>query len=244
MNRLRITLITVLTLTACSKDKPQPAPAPTPGSAATGKSVTATAMEATQPAGQVAKPADPPLPKQPELPKVTKTGVLDFELAEADGHFVLRDDAYELTFPFKPDVEGGDQVAPSGAKLHIASGLAEKGNDIFGFFIIPVPKNVPYDVDKGLKGARDGALAKINGKLETETATKMDSLKGRKSIATASVGGQSLHVEMVLAFDKDRHTVLGMFTTTGGATATAAGNDFIGSFKVKTGKGPDAGDGT
>ena len=149
-------------------DKAAPAPS--------GSSATAPAPAAATAPGSAAAPAPAPAAGDG---KVEHTGVLDFDLVQHDGKYTLRDGAYDITFAVKPDISGEDQVAPDGSKLHTATALAARGEDeLAGFFVMPIPKGMPYNVKVGLDGARDQSIAKINGKISSEVETKFGSLAG------------------------------------------------------------------
>jgi len=176
---------------------------------------------------------------------VGATGVLDLELVEHGKQFVLRDEAYEIAFPIKPLVEGGDQVAPNGAKLHTANAVASNDSDIYGLLMIPVPIGVPYEIEGVLTGARDDTLKNINAKLVSETQTTFGGLQGRKAIGRTEVGGKELHIDLYLAYDKSHHTTIGLLVATTQATPPKEVMDFIASFKVNPdGQAPPAGNGT
>ena len=235
MTQLRIVFIAALALVACDKDKgksPDPAPAPAVAPSSPDKPI-----DKTAPPPVAEKPkADEP-PAKPAEPKVTKTSALDLELVEQDGKYTLRDDAYEVTFPVKPEVTGGLQPAPNGMNLRTATAMGQKSNtEAFAFFMIPIPKDVPYDVKVGLDGARDGAIRNINGTLISEVETTVGGIKGRKVLASTEMGGQKLYLQMHYAFDKAHNTMVGMFIT--GESKTLP-EDFANTFKINPkGKAP------
>jgi hypothetical protein len=210
------------------------------------------------PAAPVSDKAVPPAPATPDPVPVKPgeaathvagrggaTGVLDLELVEHGKLFVLRDEAYEISFPIKPLIEGSDQVAPSGAKLHTASVVASNDSEIYGLLLIPVPKGIPYDIEKGLTGARDDALKNINAKLVSETPTPFGGLQGRKATGRAEVGGKDLQIDFYFAYDKYHHTMIGLLVATTQAAPPKEVANFIASFKVNPdGQAPPAGNGT
>ncbi len=230
MTHLRIAFIAALAFAAgCDKDK--------------GKSadVAATA-DKTAPATPGVKPKtdDPakPAPTPATPPKVTKTSALDLELVEQDGgKYTVRDEAYEVTFPVKPEVTGGVQPAPNGMNLRTATAMGQKSNtEAYAFFLIPIPKDVDYNVQVGLDGARDGAIKNINGTLISEVEAQVGGLKGRKVIASTEMGGQKLYLQMHYAWDPDHKTMVGMFVT--GESQTLP-DDFAKTLKVNPkGKAP------
>jgi hypothetical protein len=251
---LCIAFIATLVLVGCdkgSKDSGKDPASAKPGSAAP------VTDKAAPPAAPVAAPAPAPAPTpapapvkpaepaQPVEDKVLALGVLDLEMVEHGKLFILHDEAYELAFPIKPAVQASDQVTPSGVKLHAASALATNDSDIYGLFVIPIPKGVPYDVKKGLNGARDGALKNINAKLVSEINTTFGGLKGRKATGAATLAGKDLKLDLYLAYDKAHHTMIGLFIATTQAAMPKEAGDFIASFKVNPdGEAPPAGNGT
>lgn len=228
MSQLRIAFIAALALVACDKDK-APAPADNPPSAPAAK-------PAEKAADKVPEKAPAPV-KTVDAPKVSKTSALDLELVEQSGKYTLRDDAYEVTFPAKPEVTGGVEPAPNGMNLRTATAMAQASDtEAFAFFMIPIPKGVPYDVKVGLDGARDGAIRNVNGTLISEVEATVGGLKGRKIIASAEFGGQKIYLQMHLTFDKGHNTMIGMFTT--GSTKNLP-EDFANTFKINPkGKAP------
>jgi hypothetical protein len=210
------------------------------------------------PAAPVSDKATPPVPTTPDPAPVKPgepathvggrggaTGVLDLELVEHGKLFVLRDEAYEIAFPIIPQVEGRDQVAPSGAKLHTASVVASNDSDIYGLLLIPVPQGVPYEIEKGLTGTRDDTLKNINAKLVSETQTTFGGLQGRKATGRAEAGGKDLQIDFYFAYDKSHHTMIGLLVATAQAAPPKEATDFIASFKVNPdGHAPPAGNGT
>lgn len=171
---------------------------------------------------------------------VTNLKALDLEMvAKPDGTYLVRDAAYHLTFPLKPQAEVSPQTAPGGQPLEPASVMAATDDDVYGFFMMPVPPALPYDVDKGMNAARDGAFGNVGGKVTRETATTFGGLKARRSIGNASFGGKPVHIELVMAWDVGHHTLVSCFTATTAATATKSGEAFIASFGVEPkGKAP------
>ena len=228
---LRAILVATVALVACKDSKDQGAsPASPPGSA----KVAAPATPAAPP--PPAAKVDPP---KPSAPVVTKTGVADFELVEHDGVFTVRDDSYEITFPIRPTVNASTETSPTGVDVKTASALVDnEPDDIYGAFWILLPKGVPYDVEGGTNGARDGMLKNINGKLVDEKPFSLSGLAGRKVTATAMAGGNKMNIELYLAWDEGHRVMTGLFVA-GVHTPTAAQKAYAASFKVNAkGKAP------
>jgi hypothetical protein len=174
-----------------------------------------------------------------------QTGALDFELVEHAGTFTLRDAAYELTFSHKPDVTEAKQDAPSGVKLKTMTAMASFGQiDAYGLFLLPIPKNVPYNVEEGIRKARDGAFNGVGVKMISDVAMTVGGIPGRKATATGVVSGINVTVELRIAFDKSHHTMIGLMALTGSPEFPAATAAFLSSLQIKPGEAPPAGDGT
>ena len=100
-----------------------------------------------------------------------QTGALDFELVTHAGSYTLRDAAYELTFSTKPQVTEDKEAAPNGTKLKTLSAMASVGAiDAYGLFMVPIPKNVPYNVEQGIRQARDGAFNNVGVTMVSDVA--------------------------------------------------------------------------
>jgi hypothetical protein len=222
-----IATLATLALGACDKDK------------AKTQDPAVTADKAKPEVGDKAKPADPAKPVDPPKTeaKVTKTSALALELVEQSGKYTVRDEAYEVTFPVRPEVTGGVQPAPNGMNLRTATAMGQKSNtEAYAFFMIPIPTDVPYDVKVGLDGARDGAIKNINGTLISEVETTIGGIKGRKVIASTEMGGQKLYLQMHYGWDAGHNTMVGMFVT---GETKALPEDFANSFKINPkGKAP------
>ena len=142
MNSRRLFLISVLAVAGCDKAG---APASTKGS------------------GDVSKPMTPPVAVEKMVPpdasaeRVSPAGALDFELVEKVGSYTLRDKAYEATFQSTPKVQPQEQSTAGGIKLHGLMAISEIGElEAYGLIVLPIPRNVAYDIPKGMHEARDG----------------------------------------------------------------------------------------
>ena len=174
-----------------------------------------------------------------------QTGALDFELVEHAGTFILRDAAYEMTFSNKPSVTEAKEDAPSGVKLKTLTAMASISEmDAYGLFLLPIPKNVPYNIEEGVKKARDGAFTNMGVKLVSDVDTTVGGIPGRKATATGTISGVKVTVELRIAFDKAHHTMIGLMGLTGSGAFPAATTSFLSSLQIKPGEGPPAGDGT
>lgn len=155
------------------------------------------------------KPADPPKPKAPG--PVTKTGVLDVELQEVDGGWKVLTPRVSQLFATKPSVQRQDAQAPSGETVPGAVAMVEGGDRFAGLIYIPIPKDLPYDVPKGLKGARDGMLGMFDpGYTAKDEKAKLGPLDANHVIAEGSREGHKFHVEAWIAYDEPGRAVYGL----------------------------------
>lgn len=159
------------------------------------------------------------------------THVLDFDLTQKGSSYVMSDDAYSIAFPGKPDIQAQDTPA-AGMKIKTVAATYIGSSDVYGFFVVPVPKGVAYDVQKGMVGARDGALNNVHGTLVKEDDTVFGGLKGRHSLGTATLQGITFTLDIYVVWDEPHRTLLGGFTATKEAKATASDQAFIASFKT------------
>jgi hypothetical protein len=222
-------LFALIAATGCDSKKSTPAPPAAPKVAA--------------PAPAPAAPKPVPIDAAPDV--TVATGALDFELVKRTGSFTLRDAAYELTFTNEPSVTEAKQDAPSGVKLKTLSAMASLGDtDAYGLFMIPIPKNVPYNIEQGMRQARDGAFNNVGVKMVSDVAATVGGIPGRKSIGKGTVSGISVTLELQIVFDKPHHTLLGLIAVTGAKDFPAATTAFLASLQIKPGEAPPAGDGT
>lgn len=169
------------------------------------------------------------------------TGVLDLDMSERGGKWVVADSAYEVAFPFKPDVTMQEGDTPDHKKLQTASVMFASGNEVYGYMLIPVPKDTAYDEKKGMDGARDGALANVGGKIVKEEPVSLGGLKGRRTVAKAAFQGADLLVDLDIAWDAGHHTLIALFTATSEKAMSATQTAFLASLKVNAaGKAPPA----
>ena len=202
--RLVPILALTLSLSACDKK-----PAPSEGAAS------AAAAKAEAVKTEAAKPEPKqPEPKKPEPPKpVTKTGTLDLELQEVAGGYKLITPRFTQLFTTKPQVQRQDAQTPFGDTIPGAVALVEGGDRFAGLIYIPIPKDIPYDVAKGLKGARDGMLGMFEGKYDAkDDKTKLGPLDANHVVADGSRGGHKFHVEAWIAYDEGGRTVYGLMS--------------------------------
>jgi hypothetical protein len=156
------------------------------------------------------KPTEaPPAPKPPKAPE--KTGVLDVEIQEVDGGWNVLTPRVKQFFTSKPSVQRQDAQTPFGDTVPGAVAMVEGGDRFAGLIYIPIPKDLPYDVPKGLKGARDGMLGMFDpGYTAKDEKSKLGPLEANHVIAEGSREGHRFHVEAWIAYDEGGHSVYGL----------------------------------
>jgi len=223
-------LMLVLALVAGCDSKTSSTPAATPPSA---KVVAAVPADAAR------------VPIDAAADVTVQTGALDFELVTHAGTYTLRDAAYELTFSAEPQVTEDKEAAPDGTKLKTLSAMVSIGEvDAYGLFMVPIPKNVPYNIEQGMRAARDGAFTNAGVKMVSDVAVTVGGIPGRKATAKGVMSGINVTLELRIAFDKSHHTLIGLVGITGSKEFPAATNAFLASLQIKPGEAPPAGDGT
>ncbi len=154
-------------------------------------------------------PVEKPAPKAPG--PITKTGVLDVELQEVDGGWNVLTPRVSQFFTSKPSVQRQDAQTPFGDTVPGAVAMVEGGDRFAGLIYIPIPKDLPYDVPKGLKGARDGMLGMFDpGYTAKDEKAKLGPLEANHVIAEGSREGHRFHVEAWIAYDEGGHSVYGL----------------------------------
>ncbi|MFT3699597.1 MAG: hypothetical protein QM831_40995 [Kofleriaceae bacterium] len=160
------------------------------------------------------------------------TGTLDFVVDQKGTTYVLHDDAYTLTFPGKPDISVQDQQGSGTPAMKFVSASYAAGADGCSFLLLMVPDNTAYDIDKGMTGARDGAVSHINGKLVREVDASIGTLKGKHAFIEATIEGKKSHVDLYLAWDEKHRSLVGLITATDQSAPTKAQKAFVASFKT------------
>lgn len=201
---MRLVPILALTLSFAACDKKSGSP-PAEGSAGVAANRPTEAKNA-EPKTEEPKPAEPPKP-------VTKTGILDLELQEVAGGYKLITPRFTQFFTTKPAVQRQDAQTPFGDTIPGGVAIVEGGDRFAGLIYIPIPKDIPYDVAKGLKGARDGMLGMFDGKYDAkDDKTKLGPLEANHVVAEGSRAGHSFHVEAWIAYDEGGRTVYGLMS--------------------------------
>jgi hypothetical protein len=215
-------LIATLLGAACSKDPPPRAESSAPPTE-------------TKAATAAHKTATPP-PEPPE--RVSKTGVLDLELAAAGKRYTVRNAILEVTFPARPTVQSQQDRFPDGGMVTSGLAIANHGAEQLGFVVTPMPKDKPYDPEVGINGARDGAIKNVGAKLEREVETTLGGLAGKRITATVKQGRQTIYLEMHIAWDAAHHQLIYAFTASPTATPSKGARDFVTSLRIKADAAP------
>lgn len=201
---MRLVPVFVLTLSLAACDKKPPASEAPPAVGVSANAVDPAKKE--EPKKEEPKKEEPPKP-------VTKSGILDLELQEVAGGYKLITPRFTQTFTTKPQVQRQDAKTPFGDTIPGAVAIVEGGDRFAGLIYIPIPKDIPYDVAKGLKGARDGMLGMFEGKYDAkDDKTKLGPLDANHVVADGSRGGHSFHVEAWIAYDEGGRTVYGLMS--------------------------------
>ena len=159
--------------------------------------------------GETKLAEDKPAPKPPGKPE--KTGVLDVEIQEVDGGWNVLTPRAKQFFTSKPSVQRQDAQTPFGDTVPGAVAMVEGGDRFAGLIYIPIPKDLPYDVPKGLKGARDGMLGMFDpGYTAKDEKAKLGPLEANHVTAEGSREGHKFHVEAWIAYDEGGHSVYGL----------------------------------
>ena len=204
--RLVPILALTLSLAACEKQQPASEAKPAEAKPAVGVAANTDAVKKAEPKQEAPKREEPPKP-------VTKTGILDLEMQEVAGGFKLITPRFVQFFTTKPAVQRQDAKTPFGDTIPGAVALVEGGDRFAGLIYIPIPKDIPYDVAKGLKGARDGMLGMFEGKYDAkDDKTKLGPLDANHVVADGSRGGHAFHVEAWIAYDEGGRTVYGLMS--------------------------------
>lgn len=221
-----VALVIAAALAGCDNKPSNPTGVGTafPGAGGSGSAGSAAAGSAGS-AGSAAVAVADAAPAAAE--QVEQTGVLGFELVARGGKFTVRKPTFEVTFPARP------QVTADGGALPAASMLATIGGEELGVFVIEVPATTQFDVDKGLAGARDGALGKVGAKLISESPTTLGGIPAKKVTATADSGGTTQYLELYLTWDDTHRTMVGAFAASPSSTPTALAREFIASIAIR-----------
>jgi hypothetical protein len=200
---MRLVPILVLSLSLAACDKKPPA---SEGGGSAGVAAKSDPATKTEPKKEEPKKEEPPKP-------VTKTGILDLEMQEVPGGYKLITPRFTQFFTSKPQVQRQDAQTPFGDTIPGGVAIIEGGDRFAGLIYIPIPKDIPYDVAKGLKGARDGMLGMFEGKYDAkDDKTKLGPLDANHVVADGSRGGHKFHVEAWIAYDEGGRTVYGLMS--------------------------------
>jgi hypothetical protein len=169
---------------------------------------------------------------------VAPTGVLDFDLVEHDGSFILRSNAYAITFPSKPVVQQKwFDVGTTKAEGMMAYVLTPTGS--YAISVRPMPRNRPIGPKLDLDGVRDGLLSGSGAKLTSEAAARVVGVDGRRVRAIATEDGKPQYIEAEMLWDREHRTTIALISVERGRERSAAARRFVDSFAITPGaRGP------
>jgi len=139
---------------------------------------------------------------------------LDFDVAHTGTSYVVRDDAYQVTFPVKPQVKAMQSKRADGTMGDSVIASGDAGDVGYTATFTPVPRNAPYPMKAGLDAARDGALTAISAKLTSESSTKLGGRDGRRVLATAVFEGKTMFLDIRMAWDPEHRTLVSLLVVT------------------------------
>jgi hypothetical protein len=169
---------------------------------------------------------------------VTRTGKLDFELVQRDKSYVLRDEAYTVTFPGKPTVELTTfKFQNEDFQAVTAIFLSPTGS--YGIFIKPMPKHWSGSAANLIDETRDGMLRGSKATFKKQVATKLGGLDGRHISAVGTEDGKVIHMETDLLWDREHRVVVALMTLEVTPARSATARAFVSSFSFRRGaRGP------
>ena len=233
MNKLA--LLALLLTSACDKS----------GSAAAKAAADQAAAAKASAAEKAAKPA----PVEPAIVEAAieppgppeSTGVLDLQLQRIPGaggkeSFRVLSPRVTIDLNTRPAMSKEDMAAPDGSMIPAAIGLSSNNTGADGFLYLPIPKDRVYNVETGIKGARDGFMKMFDpGYKAKDEPAKLGPFDATHVIADGERGGMKLHVEAWIAWDASAYTMYGVMALRmqGDATGVAA---LASSFKLRDGQ--------
>jgi hypothetical protein len=158
------------------------------------------------------------------------TNVLDFELVQRGSGYVLRDPAFEVTFPGKPKVTAEKMKAPNGTELTTGSAMFDRGDNVFMFGVVPIGNDSAYDPKVGLAAARDRSLAAMKATLVSETAVKVGGIEARHVVAKLVLMGKQYRIDTYLQWDPEHRMTVMLMSGTVGKDESADGKAFVASY--------------
>ena len=163
---------------------------------------------------------------------VTPTGKLDFELVQRGDAYVLRDEAYSITFAGKPTVD----LLPfkfENEDFPAVSALLTSPTDAVGFSVKPMPKHWTGAAAVVLDDMRDGFVQGAKATLTKQTPITLGGLDGRHISAVKTEAGQRVFLEADLLWDRKHRVVVGVLTTNTTGKRTPEEQAFVSSFSVR-----------
>jgi hypothetical protein len=104
---------------------------------------------------------------------------------------------FKAEFPKAPTTESAP-LAVQGMNLEMTTYSVEDSGIYYAVATVDYPSNLTPVPAKVLDGARDGAVANIQGKLAKETQIEVDGSPGRRITIEAAAGGIEMVVDSVL----------------------------------------------
>ncbi len=232
MNKLA--LLALLLSTACDKS----------GTTADKAAALSASDQAAAAKASVAEKAAPPAPVAPTIPPPgppESTGVLDLQLQRIPGaggkeSFRVLSPRVSIDLDTRPAMSKEDMAAPDGSMIPAAMGLSSSDSGADGFLYLPIPKDREYNVETGIKGARDGFMKMFDpGYQAKDEPAKLGPFDATHVIADGERQGLKLHVEAWIAWDASAYTMYGVMALRmqGDATGVAA---LANSFTLRDGQ--------
>ena len=166
-----------------------------------------------------------------DAPKGTPTGVLDLSLvSEPGGKYQLTTEHYQLAFRQKPSVAPQDTPSKDGKVIKGAMALTAEGNNAEGLFLVPVPKEMSYDVKGGIVGTRDGMIKNVGATIVKEETATLGGIPGIKVFAKGEMQKVKFELYAWLVFDNAHRTMIGLMVVREAGKPNDAGKAFADGF--------------
>jgi hypothetical protein len=180
----------------------------------------------------VAKALAPP-------PAGTPTGVLDFELVSRPGAFVLRDQAYELTFPYAPKVSEITTNTVEGKPVPGLTAIAGDDSEdaYYSVSVTSFSRSMGVDPPKGLDGARDRILESVHAKLLSQAPVQIAGRTGRRIVASTVAEGKTVYIDARMLWDPDHRSIVILQSGALAADPSPKALAFFASLAVRPGRG-------
>ena len=158
------------------------------------------------------------------------TNVLDFALARKGESYTLRDDAFQIAFPARPEVTI-DRSLPQGA-MAVQAEMYTGERETYEATMFLVPKDVTYDSAKGVQGTRDALLKAAEVKHPEEMASDVGGLPGKRIRGNGKYLGSDAFFEAEIVWDPGHRAVVSAVTITNAKATTPLGRAFLDSLAI------------